>query len=83
MQLCDMIKKNKIYPMFRKRTYRILLSEEGKKDLYVTIHSKKLVKLQYGAAILLFELNENAPRHPMQVQLAKNFRCQQVNSVKC
>lgn len=59
--------------MARKRTYRILLSDEDKKVLYATIHNKKTCKMTIRRCQILLELDENAPQHLTQMQIAKTF----------
>lgn len=59
--------------MARKRTYRILLSDEDKKTLHTTIHNKKTCKMTIRRCQILLELDENAPQHLTQMQIAKTF----------
>lgn len=59
--------------MARKRTYKILLSEEDKKVLHATIHNKKTCKMTIRRCQILLELDENAPQHLTQMQIAKTF----------
>ena len=59
--------------MARKRTYKILLSDEDKKILHSTIHNKKTCKTTIRRCQILLELDENAPQHLTQMQIAKTF----------
>lgn len=59
--------------MARKRTYKILLSDEDKKILNATIHNKKTCKMTIRRCQILLELDENAPNHLTQMQIAKTF----------
>ena len=59
--------------MARKRTYKILLSDEDKKILHDTIHNKKTCKMTIRRCQILLELDENAPQHRTQMQIAKTF----------
>lgn len=59
--------------MARKRTYKILLSDEDKKVLYATINNKKTCKMTIRRCRILLELDENAPQHLTQMQIAKTF----------
>lgn len=59
--------------MARKRTYKILLSDEDKKILHATIHNKKTCKMTIRRCQILLELDENAPQHLTQMQIAKTF----------
>ena len=59
--------------MARKRTYKILLSDEDKKILHDTIHNKKTCKMTIRRCQILLELDENAPQHLTQMQIAKTF----------
>lgn len=59
--------------MGRKRTYKILLSDEDKKVLHTTINNKKTCKTTIRRCQILLELDENAPRHLTQTQIAKTF----------
>ncbi len=59
--------------MARKRTYKILLSDEDKKILLATIHNKKACKMTIRRCQILLELDENAPQHLTQMQIAKTF----------
>lgn len=59
--------------MARKRTYQILLSDEDKKTLHATIHNKKTGKMTIRRCQILLELDENAPRHLTQRQIANSF----------
>lgn len=59
--------------MARKRTYKILLSDEDKKILISTIHNKKTCKTTIRRCQILLELDENAPQHLTQMQIAKTF----------
>ncbi len=59
--------------MARKRTYKILLSDEDKKILNATIHNKKTCKITIRRCQILLELDENAPNHLTQMQIAKTF----------
>ena len=59
--------------MARKRTYKILLSDEDKKILNATIHNKKTCKMTIQRCQILLELDENAPKHLTQMQIAKTF----------
>ena len=68
-----MIKENEGDPMARKRTYEILLSEDDKKTLNATIHNKKTCKMTIRRCQILLELDQNAPQHLTQMQIAKTF----------
>lgn len=59
--------------MERKRTYKILLSDEDKKILHDTIHNKKTCKMTIRRCQILLELDEKAPQHLTQMQIAKTF----------
>ena len=59
--------------MARKRTYKILLSDEDKKILHDTIHNKKTCKMTIRRCQILLELDEKAPKHLTQMQIAKTF----------
>ena len=59
--------------MARKRTYKILLSDEDKKLLKTTIQNKKTCKTTIRRFQILLELDENAPRHLTQMQIANSF----------
>lgn len=59
--------------MARKRTYKILLSDEDKKILHDTIHNKKTCKMTIRRCQILLELDEKAPQHLTQMQIAKTF----------
>ena len=59
--------------MGRKRTYKILLSDEDKKVLHTTINNKKTCKTMIRRCQILLELDENAPGHLTQIQIAKTF----------
>ncbi len=59
--------------MARKRTYKILLSDEDKKVLHATIHNKKTCKMIIRRCQILLELDENAPQYLTQMQIAKTF----------
>ena len=59
--------------MARKRTYKILLSDEDKKILHDTIHNKKTCKMTIRRCHILLELDEKAPQHLTQMQIAKTF----------
>lgn len=59
--------------MARKRTYKILLSDEDKKILNTTIHNKKTCKMTIRRCQILLELDENAPKHLTQMQIANTF----------
>ena len=59
--------------MAGKRTYKILLSDEDKKILHATIHNKKTCKMTIRRCQILLELDENAPKHLTQMQIAKTF----------
>ena len=59
--------------MGRKRTYKILLSDEDKKVLHTTINNKKTCKTTIRRCQILLELDENAPGHLTQIQIAKTF----------
>ena len=59
--------------MARKRTYKILLSDENKKILHDTIHNKKTCKMTIRRCQILLELDEKAPQHLTQMQIAKTF----------
>lgn len=73
MVMYVMIKENEGDPMARKRTYKILLSDEDKKILNATIHNKKSCKMTIRHCQILLELDENAPNHLTQMQIAKTF----------
>ncbi len=49
--------------MARKRTYKILLSDEDKKVLHATIHNKKTCKMTIRRCQILLDLDEDAPQH--------------------
>lgn len=57
--------------MGRKRTYKILLSDEDKKVLHATINNKKTYKMTVRRCQILLELDENVPGHLTQIQIAK------------
>lgn len=59
--------------MGRKRTYKILLSDEDKKVLRATIQNKKTCKTIIRRCSILLELDENAPEHLTQMQIAKSY----------
>ena len=59
--------------MARKRTYKVLLSDEDKKILHDTIHNKKTCKMTIRRCQILLELDEKAPQHLTQMQIAKTF----------
>ncbi|NBJ82912.1 MarR family transcriptional regulator [bacterium 1XD42-94] len=59
--------------MGRKRTYKILLSDEDKKVLHATINNKKTYKMTVRRCQILLELDENVPGHLTQIQIAKTF----------
>ena len=59
--------------MARKRTYKILLSDEDKKIPHDTIHNKKTCKMTIRRCQILLELDEKAPQHLTQMQIAKTF----------
>ena len=59
--------------MARKRTYKILLSDEDKKILHDTIHNKKTCKMTIRRCQILLELDEKAPQHLTQMQIAKTY----------
>lgn len=59
--------------MGRKRTYKILLSDEDKKVLLTTINNKKTCKMTVRRCRILLELDENAPGQLTQIQIAKTF----------
>lgn len=59
--------------MGRKRTYKILLSDEDKKVLHATINNKKTYKMIVRRCQILLELDENVPGHLTQIQIAKTF----------
>lgn len=59
--------------MARKRTYKILLSDDDKKILNATTHNKKTCKMTIRRCQILLELDENAPQHLTQMQIAKTF----------
>lgn len=59
--------------MGRKRTYKILLSDEDKKILNATIHNKKTCKMTIRRCQILLELDENSPKHLTQMQIANTF----------
>jgi len=67
--------------MGRKRTYKILLSDEDKKVLHATINNKKTYKMTVrrcqihpvSRCQILLELDENVPGHLTQIQIAKTF----------
>ena len=59
--------------MGRKRTYKILLSDEDKKVLHAAINNKKTYKMTVRRCQILLELDENVPGHLTQIQIAKTF----------
>ena len=59
--------------MGRKRTYKILLSDEDKKVLHATINNKITYKMTVRRCQILLELDENVPGHLTQIQIAKTF----------
>ena len=59
--------------MARKRTHKILLSDEDKNTLNATIHNKKACKTTIRRCQILLELDENASGHLTQIQIAKTF----------
>ena len=59
--------------MGRKRTYKILLSDEDKKVLHATINNKKTYKMTVRRCQILLALDENVPGHLTQIQIAKTF----------
>ena len=59
--------------MARKRSYKILLSDEDKKVLKTTIHNKKTCKTTIRRCQILLELDENAPQHLTQMQIANSY----------
>ena len=59
--------------MGRKRTSKILLSDEDKKVLHATINNKKTYKMTVRRCQILLELDENVPGHLTQIQIAKTF----------
>ena len=59
--------------MARKRTYKILLSDDDKKIHNATIHNKKTCKMTIRRCQILLELDEKAPQHLTQMQIAKTF----------
>mgnify|MGYP002234033341 CR=1 FL=1 len=66
-------RKGKVILWPEKRTYKILLSDEDKKILNATIHNKKTCKMTIQRCQILLELDENAPKHLTQMQIAKTF----------
>ena len=69
--------------MARKRTYKILLSDDDKKILNATIHNKKTCKMTIRRCQILLELDENATQHLTQMQIAKTFGAYIVFCVLC
>lgn len=59
--------------MARKRTYKILLSDEDKKILHDTIHNKKTCKMTIRRCQILLALDENASQHLTKMQIANTF----------
>lgn len=59
--------------MGRKRTYHIFLSDAEKTILYSTINNKKTCKTIIRTCSILLELDENAPVHLTQLQIAKSY----------
>ena len=59
--------------MARKRTYKILLSDDDKKLLNSTIHNKNSCKTTIRRCQILLKLDENLPRHLTQMQIAVYF----------
>lgn len=59
--------------MGRKRTYHIFLSDDEKKLLHSTINNKKTCKTIIRRCSILLELDENAPIHLTQMQIAKSY----------
>lgn len=59
--------------MGRKRTYHIFLSDDEKKLLHNTINNKKTCKTIIRRCSILLELDENAPAHLTQMQIAKSY----------
>jgi len=60
-------------PMGRKRTYKILLSDEDKQILKTAIQNKKTCKTTIRRCQILLELDENAPQHLTHAQIAKSY----------
>lgn len=59
--------------MGRKRTYHIFLSDEEKKALHNTINNKKTCKTVIRRCSILLELDEGAPAHMAQLQIARSY----------
>lgn len=59
--------------MGRKRTYKILLSDEDKKTLNAKINNKKTCKTIIRRCSILLDLDENAPQHLTHAQIAKSY----------
>lgn len=59
--------------MARRRSYKILLSDEDKQILKTTIHNKKTCKTTIRRCQILLELDENAPQHLTHMQIANSF----------
>lgn len=59
--------------MGRKRTYHIFLSDDEKQILHNTINNKKTCKTIIRRCSILLELDENAPAHLTQLQIAKSY----------
>lgn len=59
--------------MGRKRTYKILLSDEDKKILNAKIKNKKTCKTIIRRCSILLDLDENAPQHLTHAQIAKSY----------
>lgn len=74
MVKCGKIKRNGGDTfMGRKRTYHIFLSDDEKKLLHSTINNKKTCKTIIRRCSILLELDENAPAHLTQMQIAKSY----------
>lgn len=59
--------------MGRNRTYHIFLSDEEKQSLHDTINKKNTCKTIIRRCSILLELDENAPAHLTQMQIAKSY----------
>ena len=74
MVKCGKIKRNGGDTfMGRKRTYHIFLSDDEKNHLHRTINNKKTCKTIIRRCSILLELDENAPVHLTQMQIAKSY----------
>lgn len=59
--------------MARKRTHKILISDEDKIILHDTFHIEKTCKMTIRRCQILLELDENAPQRLTQMQITKTF----------